>query len=236
MTSGRATARAALITVGRAIASETPPVVFVGGTVTALYPLEGGVDVRPTVDVDCVVDLATTAEYYAFIKRLRARGFTECTDDGAPLCRLVYAGVRVDIVATANTGVGPTNRWYCEAVVAPDHHRLADDFDIRAITPSFFVATKLEAFRGRGNGDYLTSHDVEDTLTVLAGLPALREQIAHEETRVAREVHAELITLRDTEAFIDALPAHFDGDVVGQSRADELLTWLAARAGALRVD
>lgn len=213
--------------IGRALADERPPVVFVGGTVTALYPLEGGVDVRPTVDVDCVVDLSTTVEYYAFIARLRARGFTECTDDGAPLCRLVYAGVRVDIVATAATGIGPTNRWYTKAVAAPAVHRLSEGLDIRAITPIFFVATKLEAFRGRGRGDYLASHDMEDTLTVLAGLPALREQIAHEPTLVACEVRAELVALRDKESFIDAVPSHFEGDAVGQARADEVLAWLA---------
>jgi hypothetical protein len=228
VTSRRASAREALATIGRALASETPPVVFVGGTVTALYPLEGGVDVRPTVDVDCVVDLATTAEYYAFIGRLRRRGFTECTDEGAPLCRLTYAGIRVDIVATADTGLGPTNRWYREAVLEAAVHPLAEDLDIRAIAPVFFVATKLEAFRGRGRGDYLASHDIEDTLTVLAGLPALREQIAHETTSVAREVRAELVALRDKEAFIDAVPAHFDGDDVGQARADEVLAWLAS--------
>jgi hypothetical protein len=35
-------------------------VVFVGGTVTVLYPLAQGVDIRPTVDVDAVIDVATT--------------------------------------------------------------------------------------------------------------------------------------------------------------------------------
>jgi len=47
--------------------------------------------------VDCVVDLATTADYYAFVERLRALGFCECTDESAPHCRLVYADIRVDI-------------------------------------------------------------------------------------------------------------------------------------------
>lgn len=217
MTSRRSKARAAIATIGRALASERPSVVFVGGTVTALYPLDGGVDVRPTLDVDCVVDLTTTAEYYAFVARLRARGFSDCTDEGAPLCRLVYAGIRVDVVATAHTGIGPTNRWYRHAVAEAAVHRLADDLDVRAITPVFFVATKLEAFRGRGAGDYLASHDLEDTLTVLAGLPELREQLAHEDAEVARAVRTELVALRAKEAFVDAVPAHFDGDDSGQA-------------------
>lgn len=153
MSSRRAIARAAIATIGRALAGERPSVVFVGGTVTALYPLEGGVDVRPTVDVDCVVDVTTTADYYAFVSRLRARGFKECTDENAPLCRLVYSEIRVDVVATAATGIGSTNRWYREAVADAAAYSLAADLDILAITPVYFVATKLEAFRGRGKGD-----------------------------------------------------------------------------------
>lgn len=228
MSSQRASARAAIATIGRALAGESPSVVFVGGTVTALYPLEGGVDVRPTLDVDCVVDLATTADYYAFIGRLRARGFRECTDEKAPLCRLVYADIRVDIVATSDTGLGPTNRWYRDAVAEAAVHSLDPDLDVRVITPLYFVATKLEAFRGRGDGDYQASHDLEDILAVLAGLPLLRQQIVAEGTTVATTVRAELVALRAKEAFIDAVPAHFEGDRAGQARADLVLAWLAS--------
>lgn len=230
MTSRRASARAAIATVARALAGERPPAVFVGGTVTALYPLGSGVDVRPTFDVDCVVDLATTAEYYAFVARLRRRGFTECTDENAPLCRLIYAGIRVDLVATTDTGVGPTNRWYADAVANAAVHRLADDLEVRVITPLFFVATKLEAFRGRGRGDYLASHDLEDVLTVLAGLAELRDQVRREDNTVARAVRAELVDLRAKDAFIDAIPGHFEGDGTGQAHADEVLAWLASLA------
>lgn len=200
---------------------------FVGGTVTALYPLEDGVDVRPTLDVDCVIDVATTAEYYAFVDRLRRRGFSECTDENAPLCRLVYADIRVDVVATTETGIGPTNRWYRDALAEAEMHPLAEDLVIRAIRPVHFVATKLEAFRDRGRGDYLASHDLEDILTVLAGLSPLRDQVRRDDSTVARAVRAELIELRMKEAFIDAVPAHFDGDDRGQARADEVLAWLA---------
>ncbi len=89
MSSRRDASRAAIASVARALGEECSRVVFVGGTVTALYPLAHGVDVRPTVDVDAVIDVVTTADYYAFVEGLRGRGFLECTDDGAPLCRPV---------------------------------------------------------------------------------------------------------------------------------------------------
>jgi hypothetical protein len=110
-------------------------VVFVGGTVTALYSLAHGVDVRPTVDVDAVIDVVTTADYNAFVEGLRGRGFQECTDEGAPLCRRVCGDIRVDIVATADTGIGPTNRWYRDGVAAAESYPVAADLEVRAITP-----------------------------------------------------------------------------------------------------
>ena len=116
---------AAISAIAHALEGEHPPVMFVGGVATALFPLPQGIDVRPTNDVDCVVDLASTADYYAFVNRLRARGFHECTDEGAPLCRLVYQGIRVDFVATADTGIGPSNRWYTSAIAAARWARLS---------------------------------------------------------------------------------------------------------------
>jgi hypothetical protein len=32
----------------------------------------------------------------------------------------------------------------------------------------------LEAFKGRGNGDFLVSHDLEDVVTIVYGRPALK--------------------------------------------------------------
>ncbi len=226
MTGARASSLGAIATIARALGEERPRVVFVGGTVTALYALEGGLDVRPTVDVDCVVDVATTSEYYAFIERLRPRGFSECMDEGAPLCRLVHAGIRVDLVATTATGVGPTNRWYRAAVDAAAVYPLASGLDVLAITPLYFVATKLDAFQGRGGGDYQASHDLEDVLAVLAGLPTLREQIARGASPTERTIRSELRALGAREAFVDAVRGHFEADEAGDARAGLIVRWL----------
>jgi hypothetical protein len=227
VTSRRASALAAVATIARGLGDERHRVVFVGGTVTALYPLEGGSDVRPTEDVDCIIDVATTAAYYAFVQGLQSKGFAPCTDEGAPLCRLVCRGTRVDVVGTEPTGVGPTNRWYRDAMVEAATYPVAVDLEVRAITPVYFVATKLEAFEGRGEGDYQASHDLEDALFVLAGLPDLREQIARGSSQVERAVRVELAALATKASFIDAVRGHFEGDNAGQARASRVVAWLA---------
>jgi chloramphenicol O-acetyltransferase len=48
-------------------------------------------------------------------------------------------------------------------------YEIERDIRIRVVTAPYFCATKLEAFRGRGKGDYLASHDLEDLLTVVDG-------------------------------------------------------------------
>ncbi len=232
--SGRAQSLAAIETVASALGELTERVVFVGGTVVALYPIEGAVDLRPTIDVDCVVEVGTASEYYSFVNVLRGRGWSECTDEGAPLCRHLCRDIRVDLMLTSDTALGPTNKWFAEAVREAGIHRL-ENAHARAITPAYFVATKLEAFRGRGQGDYVASHDLEDLLTVLSGLASLREEIARATAGVEAALRAELVRLMTQDAFVEALPGHFEGealpghfegDASGQARARELRRWL----------
>ena len=62
--------------------------VFVGGCMTGLFitdPAAGGI--RPTRDVDAIVDVASYAKYTALAERLRALGLGEDVTPGAPLCR-----------------------------------------------------------------------------------------------------------------------------------------------------
>lgn len=226
MISRRESSRAAIATVARALGDERRRVVFVGGTVVALYPLEGGADVRPTVDVDCIVDVTILGAYYAFVERLRVLGFGACTDEGAPLCRLVVSGIRVDVMGSAETALGPTNRWYAEAIAGAQTHAVAPDLEVLAISPLYFVATKLEAFHSRGRGDYIESHDLEDVLTVLAGLPSVRDQVDAAGSGVARAVRDDLAGLVAREAFLEAIWGHFEGDAAGQARAASTVVWL----------
>lgn len=44
-----------------------------------------------------------------------------------------------------------------------------------------FIATKLEAFAGRGAGNFLTSHDIEDVLNIVDWREELTAEIAEPE-------------------------------------------------------
>jgi len=40
------------------------------------------------------------------------------------------------------------------------------------VTGLYFLATKFAAFDGRGKGDYMASHDLEDIVAVVDGVPS----------------------------------------------------------------
>lgn len=51
--------------------------------------------------------------------------------------------------------------------------RATEDVAIRIIQAPVFLGTKLEAFHGRGGGDYLFSHDLGDTISMVDGRDSL---------------------------------------------------------------
>jgi len=72
----------------RLLAPVLDELVFVGGCTTGLFftdPAAGGI--RPTKDVDAIVDVTSYAQYVALSDRLRNLGLAEDNSEGAPLCR-----------------------------------------------------------------------------------------------------------------------------------------------------
>jgi hypothetical protein len=77
--------------------------------------------------------------------------------------------LRVDFMPNDPAILGFTNRWYTAALVSAINSCLPNGKIIRILSPSYFTATKLEAYRGRGGGDLLGSSDIEDILAVIDG-------------------------------------------------------------------
>src|ERR1700758_1187744 len=62
--------------------------VFVGGSTTALLITDkAAAEVRPTYDVDAIVEISSYATYADFSERLRGCGFRGGKSGGAPICR-----------------------------------------------------------------------------------------------------------------------------------------------------
>ena len=97
--------------------------------------------------------------------------------------------------------LGFTNRWYRQALHSALPHRLRNEVTIRVVTPPYFIATKLEAYKGRGNGDPLLSHDIEDILTLFDGRPELVSEITRSDSLLIEYISHELTTLLHVAGF-----------------------------------
>jgi hypothetical protein len=199
-------------------------VVFLGGAATALLISDAAApDVRATLDVDVIVEIGTAPDYYRLGESLREIGFTEDASEGAPLCRWLIEGIRVDIMPTDERILGFSNRWYLPALRHATRIEIGGGMTVRLVPAPFFLATKLEAFSGRGRGDFMASHDLEDLIAVLDGRREIVEEVRSAPGKV-REFLAHIFDgLLQSRDFLDALPGHLPPDPASQQRATVVL-------------
>ena len=95
------------------------------------------------------------------------------------------------------------------------------------MTAPHFIGTKLEASKGRGNGDLVASHDLEDIVTVLDGRPSLVEEVERSEPRLQEYIADEFTRLVGSPGFIDAVSGHMPGDEISQARVPKILERIA---------
>jgi len=193
-------------------------VVFVGGCAAGLLITDPAAPpTRETMDVDVIVELASRCDYHILSAKLRKQGFREDQSDGAPMCRWIFQHVKVDIMPTNSAILGFSNRWYADAMLSAQSIWLPAGIKIRMVTAPFFLATKLEAFYGRGNGDYMVSHDLEDLIAVIDGRESIVEEIERS-GEVGRYLAEEFDRLLLLDEFHDALPCHLPADAASQMR------------------
>lgn len=105
---------------------------------------------------------------------------------------------------------------------------VAEGIAIRVLSAPLFIATKLEAFKGRGDGDYLASADIEDIVRVIDGRPELAQELTGCHQALRDYLRDEFVRLLEDDDFLDAVPAHMLGDAVSQARAELVVERLLA--------
>lgn len=197
--------------------------VFVGGAVAGLLITDPALpSIRPTEDVDLIMHAAVLADYHRVEKALRARGFIQDMAPAAPICRWRIGTVAVDVMPTLDKILGFSNRWYPLALQTAQLATLPSGMPIRLVPAPVFVSTKLEAFAGRGNNDYLFSHDLGDLISVIDGRAALLDECVAAPPELRSYLRERFATLLALPAFIESLPGHLPGDAASQERAPEL--------------
>ncbi|MGV1050235.1 MAG: nucleotidyl transferase AbiEii/AbiGii toxin family protein [Solirubrobacterales bacterium] len=155
-------------------------VVFVGGATVELWVTdEAAPELRPTDDVDVIVEITTRRDYYRFESRLREAGFQNHEEDGV-ICRFKQpdADLLLDVMPTEASILGFENRWQKEAFPRAVPFVLPSGGRIQVVPPVYLLATKLEAFCSRGEGDLYGSRDFEDVVSLIDGREELADALA----------------------------------------------------------
>jgi predicted nucleotidyltransferase len=213
--------------VARALGSLADDLVLVGGCAVGLLITDAaGPPIRATQDVDLVAEVATLGDYYKLSDQLKERGFHE---NGDIICRWCKGPLMIDVMPTKAI-LGFANSWYPLAIQDARQYRFQDGQAINVISAPLFVATKLESFNGRGNGDY-GHHDIEDIISLVDGRPELGREIEQCDEVVRAFVRQEIDDLLADAAFVEQLPWHLHPDQASQARLSLIIERLRILAG-----
>lgn len=181
--------------------------VFVGGCATGLLVTNpAAADVRPTEDVDAIVEVATLAGYHAMHPLLAERGFKQTMEDGTPPFRWYWNRMQLDLVPVDERVLGFANRWYRPGFASAVTTELRPGLSLRHLDAPHFVATKFEAFNDRGARDVYLSHDLEDIITVIDGRAELADELSAADTSVRSHVIRQMRALLAHPDMQNALP------------------------------
>ncbi len=211
------------------VAKSLPPelkdhVVFLGGSVVSLLITDQAFSgIRPTRDVDMIVDASNRSSFHTIEESLRTAGFRQVLDDEPPvICRWRVNSVIVDLMPCDESILGFSNKWYKEAVKNFTVVNLAGT-DVRIVSAPYFIATKIEAFLDRGNIDFLGSSDLEDIITILDGRSEIVSEIKATDKKLQTYISKNFSDWLQNKDFINALPGLIAPDMASQDRFKELL-------------
>ena len=151
-------------------------------------------------------EVASTADYHALGSRLRAQGFSE-QPTAQVLCRWAKGALLIDVMPTHASVLGFTNSWYAAAVRSAARHLLPSGRSLRLVSAPVFLATKLEAFASRGQGDFL-HHDIEDIVTLVDGRASLHAEVQSAEPDVREFLMDEFDLLLADTTFVERMSWH----------------------------
>ncbi len=183
--------------------------IFIGGATVSLYADRPAGDIRPTDDVDILIELMEYTGYAALDEQLRSKGFINDSESGV-ICRYTVHGITVDVMPTAKEILGFTNRWYAAAAAHSIEKEVEQGTVIRLFTAAYFLATKLEAFKSRGQRDGRTSTDFEDIVYLLNNRNSLWQELAGAAPDLHHYLRQEFSALLDNPYLDEWISVHLE--------------------------
>lgn len=171
-------------------------VVFVGGATVSLYADRIAPEVRETKDVDIVVQISSRLAFYEIENKLRQLGFQNDINSKF-LGRYLLQDIIVDVMPTDENILGFVNKWYVEGFKTAIDYVIDEKTIVKIFTSSYFIASKIEAFKNRGNNDGRTSHDFEDIVFILENRSSIWKEMNNSEPHLKDYLRNEFTNFYD---------------------------------------
>lgn len=177
--------------VATALGELNEQVAYVGGATVSIYADDPAAeDVRPTKDIDIMLNIVSFAQLAALQENLAQKGIHPYAE-AKIACRFKYQDVIIDVMSTKEVGWAPSDPWFEPGFQNLVSYLVDEQTTIRILPVSYFLATKFSAFHDRG-GDRRTSKDFEDIVYVLDNRLNVVDEIRRAPMDVRKYLKAEL--------------------------------------------
>jgi predicted nucleotidyltransferase len=194
-------------TVNDALGNLKNEVVFVGGATVSLYADRAAPETRPTDDIDVLVEIASRWDFMALEEQLRKIGFENDTTSKF-IGRYLLPGLIVDIMPTDETILGFSNKWYTEGFKNSITYKIDEQTVVRIFAAPYFIASKIEAFKNRGESDGRISSDFEDIVFVMENRSTLWDEMSSTGPTLKDYLLAEFKSFKDNPYIEEWIGAH----------------------------
>lgn len=194
--------------------------VLVGGSAVGLVLTDpGAAPARPTNDIDLVIAVDSRIEYEVIASRLRTAGLSEDSTSNV-ICRWRHtaSGCIYDVMPTSASIFGFGNEWYDAAFAAARELTLLGGLVVRCATAPYLIAMKFAAFDSRGGSDHLASHDMNDIVALVDGVPTIVDDVTQAGSPVRDWLATRFLDLIDSGAHHDAILGYLMPEVAFQQR------------------
>lgn len=183
---------------------------FIGGATVSLYAQREATDVRPTEDIDIVVEIATYGtEYTRLTEKLLKMGFSPDTESNV-ICRYLHTGLIIDVMPVDDDVLGFTNKWYKDGLKNAIDYVIDDQSTVKIFSAPYFIASKFEAFNSRGKNDGRQSTDFEDIVFVMDNRPSVWEEIQNADSAVRKYIQHQLRALSSNPQMEEWIMCHLE--------------------------
>ncbi len=161
--------------------------------------------------------------YERLERKLRQLGFKQpVAGEDQPICRWALGEIIVDIMPTDSKLLGFSNRWYKDGIANRQTKQLPDGTSIFIFTLPYFIASKIEAVKGRGGLDLRFSHDLEDIILVTSGASDFDKSMNAAPKDVRTYLRKEIAVLSKNQTFSEAIDAALVSRRENAERATEV--------------